>query len=147
MYKNPTPVAVGLIRVGDSADLKLIAIRRSIEPFIGGLALPGGYVNEGESAEVAVAREVYEEIGMVTVPGHWRPVLTRVTPDNKLLIFMRHIVPLTTEQYHHNVPNLFIVANNFTPNAEVSELVLVDTGDTLCFPLHQEVLLSKSLWE
>jgi ADP-ribose pyrophosphatase YjhB (NUDIX family) len=146
MYKNPTPVAVALIRVGD-ADIKLIAGRRNIEPFIGGLAFPGGYVNEGESAEVAVAREVYEEIGMVTEPGHWRPVLTRVTPDNKLLIFMRHIFTLTAEQYVENVRSLFIVANNFTPNAEVSELVLVDTGDTLCFPLHQELLDRKPLWE
>lgn len=142
MYKNPTPVVVGLIRVGDtSADLKLIAVRRSIEPFIGGLALPGGYVNEGESAEVAVAREIYEEIGVATVPGHWRPTLTRVTPNNKLLIFMRHIVALTTWQYQDNVRSLFV------PNAEVSELALVDTGDTLCFPLHQEVLWSKPLWE
>ncbi len=47
-------------------DGKLVAIRRSNEPFRGMPALPGGFVQLGETVRDAVVREVREETGLET---------------------------------------------------------------------------------
>jgi ADP-ribose pyrophosphatase YjhB (NUDIX family) len=47
---------------------KVLMVRRKKEPFAGRLALPGGFVNEGETAEDAARREVNEETGLEVEP-------------------------------------------------------------------------------
>jgi 8-oxo-dGTP pyrophosphatase MutT (NUDIX family) len=66
-YRNPLPVAVCLLPVlADEQDATpgLVAIRRTIPPARGRLALPGGFVDWGESWEQAVVRELAEETGI-----------------------------------------------------------------------------------
>lgn len=43
---------------------KLVLIERKNPPFQGKFALPGGFVNVGETTEMAVEREVNEETGL-----------------------------------------------------------------------------------
>lgn len=139
MYNNPTPVAVALVRfVSPRGDVKLLAVKRGIPP-IGGVAFPGGYINEGESAEVAVARELLEETGIKTTPAEWYPVATRITEHNRLLIFMKSHVLLT---FQPGIPLPF----EHDSNGETLGLELVDCEDSLCFPLHQDILSNKILW-
>ncbi len=59
-YRNPVPVTVTLVPVENG----LVIIRRSIEPGYGQLALPGGFIDYGETWQQAGAREVYEETGI-----------------------------------------------------------------------------------
>lgn len=43
---------------------RIVLIRRNNEPFKGKWALPGGFVEEGETAELCCQREAYEETGL-----------------------------------------------------------------------------------
>ncbi|MCS7105731.1 MAG: NUDIX hydrolase [Candidatus Aenigmarchaeota archaeon] len=47
---------------------KILLITRASEPFKGMLALPGGFVEEGERVEQALIREVEEETSIVVKP-------------------------------------------------------------------------------
>jgi 8-oxo-dGTP diphosphatase len=62
MRKRPSIATDGIVVFGK----KLLLIRRKNEPFRGMYALPGGFVEYGETAEKAVIREVLEETGLVT---------------------------------------------------------------------------------
>ncbi|MBL8793842.1 MAG: NUDIX hydrolase [Planctomycetia bacterium] len=65
-YSYPRPaLAVDAVVFGlDDAELKVLLIRRDLEPFRNRWALPGGFVRVEESLEQAVRRELQEETGI-----------------------------------------------------------------------------------
>lgn len=68
-YEYPRPaLTVDAVVFGlDDEDLKVLLIRRDLEPFKGKWALPGGFVRVGESLEDSVRRELQEETGVAQV--------------------------------------------------------------------------------
>lgn len=56
-FPSPKPVASCVV----VRDGRLLLLRRAIEPAVGKWAFPAGFVEPGETAEQAIAREVLEE--------------------------------------------------------------------------------------
>ncbi|MCB9638400.1 MAG: NUDIX domain-containing protein [Myxococcales bacterium] len=123
-YKNPLPVAVGIIPVGRG----FLTIRRAIEPKKGALALPGGFMDHGESWQASCVREVFEETGLVYAPEQVKLFHVESGGDGMLLVFGK-------------LPSCKISAlPDVEAYPEVSERVILYEPEELAFPLHTKVL-------
>ena len=61
-WKKPSVTADGII----ARDHEIVLIRRGRDPYKGSYALPGGFLNRGETLEQCVLREALEETGLET---------------------------------------------------------------------------------
>ena len=61
-YRNPSPTADIIIELIDRPDRPIVLIERKNEPL--GWAIPGGFVDYGETVEQAARREAQEETGL-----------------------------------------------------------------------------------
>jgi ADP-ribose pyrophosphatase YjhB (NUDIX family) len=123
-FLNPIPVAVVLVPM----DNGLIVIRRGIKPRKGLLALPGGYINLGESWQQAAAREVYEETGIPVKAEEIKEFGVRSAEDGTILIF-----GLARPRASSDL-------NAFTPSDEATERVILTVPEELAFALHTEMV-------
>ena len=125
-YRNPLPVVVTVLPVDDG----VLVIRRTIEPFLGSLALPGGYLDDGESWQAGCARELFEETGVV-VPAGEIALFRAYSPEPPLGFVM--IFGLAQPRRGLDLPA-------FTANNECSERVVIATSVELAFPTHTRVV-------
>ena len=123
-FQNPLPVAVLLLPVDDG----LLVVRRAIQPRLGQLALPGGYIELGETWQVAAARELSEEAGITLDAQTIRNFQVHSAPDGTVLIF--GLAP----------PVRAIDLPPFIPTAEASERVILTAPAELAFSLHTQVV-------
>jgi ADP-ribose pyrophosphatase YjhB (NUDIX family) len=123
-YLNPTPVAVVLLPVDDG----LLLVRRAIPPHVGKLALPGGYVNLGETWQEAGAREVLEETGVVIDPQEIRDFRVLSAPEGMVLIF-----GLARPRALADLPPL-------QASDEASECIIGHADAEIAFELHRQVV-------
>ncbi|MBI4433176.1 NUDIX domain-containing protein [Candidatus Uhrbacteria bacterium] len=125
-FRNPIPVAVVLLPY----DHGIIAIRRSIPPGQGELALPGGFLEVPDDWCVGGARELEQETGIRmdphTIDPH--PYAVESTPDGTRLLIFGLAEPLVG------------ALPPFTPSEETSERVILRAPTKLAFPIHTRIL-------
>lgn len=124
-FVNPVPVSVVLLPVDEG----LLVVRRNIEPQIGRLALPGGYINCGESWQQAGARELYEETGIVIQPEDLREFRVKSAPGFHTLI----VFGLAQRMHAPDLPP-------FSPNEETQEIRVLTASQELAFSTHTETV-------
>jgi ADP-ribose pyrophosphatase YjhB (NUDIX family) len=124
-YLNPIPVGVVLLPVDDG----VLCVRRTIEPRKGELALPGGFLDAGETWQEGCARELLEETGVVIRPADVSLFAAHSVPREGLLL----LFGVTAARRSADL-------SAFVANEEASEMVVVPGPVELAFPLHTLVL-------
>lgn len=122
------------VRESDAPDARVgvLVIRRGIEPRKGLLALPGGFINHGETWQEGGVREVQEETGIVLDAEKVRLFDVLSPPpgprsSNVLIFAIYPVIPAS------QVPI-------FTPTDETEALEILYAPETLAFPLHTQIL-------
>jgi 8-oxo-dGTP diphosphatase len=132
-WRNPLPVAVALLPVDDVGQRDvgqrgLVVVRRDIEPARGQLALPGGYVEVGESWQEATVRELREETGLVA-------------DADEVSLFAVHSVPAGTVNIFGLLPARR--SDDLPPSApteEATEWLVLTQPQPLAFSTHTRAM-------
>lgn len=124
LYRNPLPVAVALLPVTDRQGTGLLVITRTIEPRLGGIALPGGFIDHAEDWKHAVVRELREETRVDADERDVRLADALSSPEGHLLLFGL----LPTRPAADLPPS--------APTGETSGHHLLRAPAELAFPLH-----------
>jgi hypothetical protein len=126
-YKNPIPIVVSIIGVGEHGTSLLIQ-QRNIEPKKGEWALPSGYINFGESWQEAAVRENKEEMNFDSVPEDYELWGIKRPLSGNMLIFCKY------KRLIYKEPILQL----FKPNEEVIAIDFYMGNSELAFPTHNE---------
>jgi 8-oxo-dGTP pyrophosphatase MutT (NUDIX family) len=123
-YLNPLPVGIVLLPV----DGGLLCVRRGIEPAVGQIALPGGFLDIGETWQEGCVRELREETG-IDIPASEVRLFQALSTHAHLLLFGLIDRPRRAEE----LPP-------FVPCEEVQETLVVREAINLAFPLHTQAM-------
>ena len=120
-YSNPIPVAVILLPVDEG----ILLVRRGIEPQKGKLALPGGFIETGETWQEGGARELREEAGVIIQPKDVKEFMVHSANENRLVLIFGIAKPMKSSDLQP-----------FTPTEEAPERVILFHPEELAFELH-----------
>jgi 8-oxo-dGTP diphosphatase len=128
---NPLPTVDVIIRPG-GALAQVVLVRRRFAPL--GWALPGGFVDAGESLETAAAREAREETGL----------------DVRLVAQLHTYSDPRRDPRRHTITTVYVADADGTPHAgddaaEARAFGLDDVPPDLCFD-HGAILADYRAW-
>lgn len=130
-YQNPTPVAVAVTPVlKDGEVVGVVGVKRSSVTGMGAgkWALPGGYVDMGESAQQASLRELQEETSLVP-DGPTKVLDSAISSNGKTLLIFVETSPVNYEQ---------LLSCQVSDECEQAGVLTKDSQ--LAFSTHQDVL-------
>ena len=125
-YRNPVPTVDIIIETQTAGVLGIVLIERKNPPH--GWAIPGGFVDYGESLEQAAVREAAEETGL----------------EVELVELLGAYSDPNRDPRQHTITNVFIARASGAPRASSDAArAEIFTADTLPSPLafdHQRIL-------
>ncbi|MBR3974191.1 MAG: NUDIX hydrolase [Oscillospiraceae bacterium] len=80
-YPKPALTADIVVLAKQQDELYVLLVKRGGHPYIGQLALPGGFANENEPVEQTAARELEEETGVSGIPMELVGIFSRPGRD------------------------------------------------------------------
>jgi ADP-ribose pyrophosphatase YjhB (NUDIX family) len=129
-WSNPLPVAVVLLPVAFEDDRTgMVVVRRNIEPYIGDIALPGGFIETGESWKEAAVRELREETGLLAEADEVQLFDVHSSYQGYTLMIFGVLPPVTAESLPESAPT-----------EEAMEWLVVTEPTRLCFPTHTHAM-------
>ncbi len=124
------PVAVVLQPVSyEDGRTGVVVVRRDIEPFRGEIALPGGFIETGESWREAAVRELREETGLTAESDEVRLFDVHSSYNGFTLLVFGLLPPRPL----HTLPPS-------APTEEATEWLVLTEPTTLCFPTHTQAM-------
>jgi len=128
-YKNPLPVVITILNVWENNKLGTLIQQRNHNPKKGEWAFTGGYIDQNETWQEAIVREVREELGLETETKDYllSDVLSNTDKSN-LLVFSICLKTFEAKEI------------NFIPNSEVTAIKIIHKPIELAFPTHTEML-------
>lgn len=109
----------------------VVLIKRRFEPLAGQWSLPGGAVEVGETLDAAIAREVFEETGLVVEVGPAIEVFDRIMLDESARV-----------RYHFVLIDYLcrVTGGRLQPGSDVSDAVIADPDALEAFALTDKAL-------
>ena len=131
-YRNPLPVVNALVPVlREDGKIGVLLIQRGIEPCRGQWALPGGYLELGETWQQGAARELFEETGLVVDADQISLVTVDMNPKRtQILVFAK-----TPAYAAKNLPKI-------ARNEEVLDDKVIYEPEELAFPPQTKLIRS-----
>jgi len=137
-HKNPTPTVDIIIEEAS----RILLIKRKNEPFKDHLALPGGFVNEGEKVEDAAKREAQEEtslvVDLIDILGVYSDPKRDPRGHNMSTVFIGRGL-------RNNRDEIKVVANDDA--AEIEWINIEEVGDKELGFDHKHILSDYKRWK
>ncbi|MGD1903706.1 MAG: NUDIX domain-containing protein [Geitlerinemataceae cyanobacterium] len=131
-YRNPSPTADIIIELADRPDRPIVLVERKNEPF--GWAIPGGFIDYGETVETAARREAEEETGL------------KVTLTELLGVYSKP----ERDPRRHTMSVVYVATATGTPEAgDDAKALAVFSPDALPEPLcfdHAQIMRDYSIY-